>query len=498
MGNESPSVKLAEVPFNDEKADLILRSSDGVDFYVYKVILSLASNFFQDMFSLPQPENDGRQSVDMPEHSITLDAILRLCYPVKDPIIQEWSPAVKILQAATKYQMNEATELMFDVFKRFIPSCPLAVYGVACDPSISSEMLARLAAQEWMKKKSVWACLYEMRSFPSYRVDNISFHCTVQWKDTSIGQTYDAKYMDTTTAGQLYRLLRCVRSKQLPPKLLVNEDPVGETTTKWNSVRKLPAADDTRLLHGDTTIRSSDGCDFRAHKLVIQLASQKLLTSMENSSQSQSKESVISAIPVYCLPEHSNTIYKVLEICDPSASAAAVEAGDADIMHNVLHMAIKYDIPKAMSIGKLWCTNLVKENPLRSYFTAICYGWEELARQSARATLFSSIENAYTPEMEHVSAQSYYNLMKYHHDFQRELSTILKTRSPKDTSSLYDILFSIWKVKDEEEHSFNTQWNDELTNVLSYVTRISLLRENFCESKFKTEFDSFNVELITN
>lgn len=39
---------------NDPDADVILRSSDMVDFLVRKSVLSEVSTFFKDMFSLPQ------------------------------------------------------------------------------------------------------------------------------------------------------------------------------------------------------------------------------------------------------------------------------------------------------------------------------------------------------------------------------------------------------------------------------------------------------------
>lgn len=42
--------------FNDSDADVILRSSDSLNFPVRKSILSEVSTFFKDMFSLPQAE----------------------------------------------------------------------------------------------------------------------------------------------------------------------------------------------------------------------------------------------------------------------------------------------------------------------------------------------------------------------------------------------------------------------------------------------------------
>ena len=58
--------ELAEAPFDDAKADLILRSSDEVPvhFRVFKIILSLASPVFADMFSMPSPSTPSEKPHD--------------------------------------------------------------------------------------------------------------------------------------------------------------------------------------------------------------------------------------------------------------------------------------------------------------------------------------------------------------------------------------------------------------------------------------------------
>ena len=54
--NDSVQVSATEStvtdPFDDPNADVILRSRDNVDFRTFKLMLSLASEFFKDMFSL--------------------------------------------------------------------------------------------------------------------------------------------------------------------------------------------------------------------------------------------------------------------------------------------------------------------------------------------------------------------------------------------------------------------------------------------------------------
>ena len=45
----------ATAPFDHAKADIVLRSSDNVDFRVFKLFLSLASPVFETLFDIPQP-----------------------------------------------------------------------------------------------------------------------------------------------------------------------------------------------------------------------------------------------------------------------------------------------------------------------------------------------------------------------------------------------------------------------------------------------------------
>ena len=95
---ESPELKTASDPFNKPAANVILRSSDRVDFYVQRVILTEASPVFEDMFTFeavqPDPADqgpdaqqyrDGIPIVKVTESSEVLDALLRFCYPIRDP-----------------------------------------------------------------------------------------------------------------------------------------------------------------------------------------------------------------------------------------------------------------------------------------------------------------------------------------------------------------------------------------------------------------------------
>lgn len=103
-------------PFDHPKADIILRSSDGTDFRVFKLFLTLASPFFETMFELPQPAvgmdddtKDGLPLITVQEDSKTLDTLLRFCYPstlADDPSLESLTDILAVLGAARKYSLD--------------------------------------------------------------------------------------------------------------------------------------------------------------------------------------------------------------------------------------------------------------------------------------------------------------------------------------------------------------------------------------------------------
>ncbi|KAH9975840.1 hypothetical protein BGW80DRAFT_1457395 [Lactifluus volemus] len=75
-------------PFDDPSADLILRSTDGVDFRVFKNILSLASKPLAEKVIKTETEDaDGVRVVKFAQDSKFLDIVLRLLYPVLPPSV---------------------------------------------------------------------------------------------------------------------------------------------------------------------------------------------------------------------------------------------------------------------------------------------------------------------------------------------------------------------------------------------------------------------------
>src|SRR6266436_4776388 len=76
--------------FDIPDANIIIRSSDLVDFRVHKSVLAMMSPFFKDLLSLPQPSDsesvDGFPVVQLPEDSELLSSLLSMLYPIH-PVI---------------------------------------------------------------------------------------------------------------------------------------------------------------------------------------------------------------------------------------------------------------------------------------------------------------------------------------------------------------------------------------------------------------------------
>jgi hypothetical protein len=124
---------LSSHPFIKPNADVILRSSDDVDFRVHKVILSLTSDFFEDMFSLPQNSSQSEiQRIPVAEDSHVLDALLRVIYPNLTVRFDSLHLATSAFTAAQKYQMQEAAARIAADWMVLAEKDPTRAYALAC------------------------------------------------------------------------------------------------------------------------------------------------------------------------------------------------------------------------------------------------------------------------------------------------------------------------------------------------------------------------------
>jgi hypothetical protein len=87
--------------FDVPDANLIIQSSDLVNFRVHKPVLAMASPVFKDLFSLPQP-SDGESVDDLPmvqlsEDSDLLNTLVSMLYPLHPVIPQSYEKVLYLL-----------------------------------------------------------------------------------------------------------------------------------------------------------------------------------------------------------------------------------------------------------------------------------------------------------------------------------------------------------------------------------------------------------------
>lgn len=146
-------------PFDHDDADIILRSSDRVDFHVYQAILSISSPFFKSMFSLPQPNSSGAAPgskdsvVDLPENSRTIATILTFIYPVVSaaPEPESLDDMMDAFVAAKKYDMAIVSQRLNQTFaeSEIVQGDPIAAFSAAYSQELGE--VCRIAAKASLK-----------------------------------------------------------------------------------------------------------------------------------------------------------------------------------------------------------------------------------------------------------------------------------------------------------------------------------------------------------
>ncbi len=92
--------------FDIPDANIIIRSSDLVDFRVHKSVLAMMSPFFKDLLSLPQPSDsesvDGLPVVQLPEDSELLNSLVSILYPINTVIPSSYEKVSYLLAAGRR------------------------------------------------------------------------------------------------------------------------------------------------------------------------------------------------------------------------------------------------------------------------------------------------------------------------------------------------------------------------------------------------------------
>jgi hypothetical protein len=222
----------------------------------------------------------------------------------------------------------------------------------------------------------------------------------IEWPSTLEGKSFSPKIQSLLSAGDLFRLLKYLRTEPYPEFYSWDPIPAGRAPQPTTI---LDLGFDTG--DADLILKSSDDVEFRVHKLIIFLASANHLCNMP-------VESDADTLPVIRLSENSVTLGTLVSMCYPVAD---IDFEDLSVAYEVLKAAMKFEMKKIFQTLRVKLAHYIESDPLRIYFTSIAFGLKEEAIKASKVFALSSDDsaNAYVREMEVVPAIAYHRLLKY-------------------------------------------------------------------------------------
>ena len=415
----STSSERAATPF-DQGGDVILRSSDKVDFRVYKVILSFASPFFKDMFSLEQPVGSGADVpasdadmhvVEMTEDKGIIDCLLRYIYPIPDSYIGSLGVLERVLEAALKYDLTQPIHLSKQRLHNFIRPQPLHAYAVCC--RLECETEARMAAQFWKMDLGTLRNDIDMTN----------------WSSTLPARSFVPR-MENISAGAFARLLRYARGedvftfcRNLPVRLVLSQ---VDSSVHWDATRVSQTPPFNRP-DADLAIQSVDGIVFPVHRLLLELHTSPTANSLLQRPVVPPMQP--AELPLIQFEERSDVLEKLLQLCYPpfaskSAHWSLDELSDPLTMR-VMHAAVRYGLSSVVERYKEHWRHYATDHPARLYRTAYELGWPEEARVAAENLATRRREALEALETDDFPAGQYICLLKFIHQCQQVIFSVI-------------------------------------------------------------------------
>ncbi|KAK2462739.1 hypothetical protein APHAL10511_005257 [Amanita phalloides] len=387
------------------QADIVLRSSDRVDFYVVKAFLRYVSPFFKDLFELDQEfiteeheERKGLVVIPVMETSDTLRLLLDYIYPQEtEPQLNDAALFLKSAKAAQKYCM-EKIENKFK--KRILDSSlmnsePFRMYVIAVD--LGWEDVATHAAQRtlnWPLK--MLDPVNELRNISGsgfYRFLEYRLRC-----ENSSNRSVEELAIFPMAASQ-----PTTSSSNLGMR------PNGEVDQTSGAIDAQTPFDSSAT--SDIILRSSDGIDFFVLEILIRIASPSLgLTILSETA----KGHVRNGRAVVQIPEESSILHHMLCFIYPYS--------DQLDMHNCqsyiqVVLAIRRHGMAAIEARlrtQAASTPLCRKEPLRAYIVASALGWDDLAKSAALNTLYRPLADMrYTEEFNLITGADLQRLVSF-------------------------------------------------------------------------------------
>ena len=408
----------AGAPF-DQGGDVILRSSDKVDFHVYKVILSFASPFFKDMFSLAQPVGSGSDAdmhvVEMTEDKVTIDCLLRYIYPILDPYIGNLGVLERVLETALKYDLTQPIHLTKQLLPRFMSSRPLRIYALCC--RLGCEAEAKMAAEIWKE---------EIKAPP----DDIEIS---NWADTLPARSFIPE-MENISAGAFAQLLRYTRGGDVPSFCQAPGQMAAsqvDNPAHWDATRVFQTPSFNRQ-DADLAIQSVDGVVFPVHRLLLELhTTAPTVNSLLQWPVVQSTQP--AKLPLIQVEEQSNVLAQLLQQCYPLSTTTSTywspEGLSDPFTMRVMRAAVRYGLSSVVGKYKEQWRHHATAHPARLYRIACELDWSEEARLAAEHLAMRPAQALEELEVESLSVGQYFRLLKFVHHCQQETFAIIEEKT---------------------------------------------------------------------
>ncbi|KAL6302627.1 hypothetical protein BKA93DRAFT_827323 [Sparassis latifolia] len=452
MSQDSRSTT-APAPFNKSTASIILRTCENVEFRAHKEVLSLASPVFEDMFAVPQPSvmapedvhaETGLPVISVTETSQTLDTLLRLCYPMDDPVLENVDDACEALEAARKYQMDAIGTKLKMAFAGFVSKSPIRVYAIACTFKLESEAWAAADASMKMRTFDYEPALDKISAGAFYRLLQYRRNSTSSRTRSITSFIFCPRTREQPSPDPSQIPLQSHSfpvfvgwAKRTAPRIPSPPSQTIETRRECSIDGYFPlsfAAESTSTCHiaADIILQSSDNKYFYVHHCILAMASPIFLQMLQDLEANENRSSDSQEnCRQYAVPEDSATLLQLLHFCYPSGIEYFL-ADNLIAVHAVLDAARKYKMGRAERFAKQKWLRLSTDEPLRAYFTAMGNGWETEAREAA-CHLFFQQDDQYVSEMETVSAGVYHRLLVFRKRcMEARILGLGKSRGPDD------------------------------------------------------------------
>ncbi|KAI0766635.1 hypothetical protein BD413DRAFT_148482 [Trametes elegans] len=413
--------RLAPAPFNKSNADLILRSSDRVEFRVWSRILLEASPVFETMLSPSQPPSHAPARipevplVDLPEDGNIVEELLRLCYPLAKPEgLRPPDEIEPVLRAALKYDLELPIQILKQGLRANVECASLSVWAVAC--RLRFEDVAReAAASDHMRVE---------KDFP------------LEFWPSGISAGDYFRLLEYLRLGELKSSMHFLSGPSQPP--VAAEQPAGESEEKSSLISPIFP----QMSRPDLVCRTSDGAEFRTERRLLSCMFPTLLPPTKTAS---SLRGVASNhlytdtdddepnVPTVQLQETARSLAIIFGFYNLAPSIAL--PSDPSALGDVLVAGQKYGLTALCEAVKLRWTAVVNERPIGAYLAAIRRGLHDRAKEAALSTINVEMEGVYVPELEDSSALAYDRLLTYHKACRDAATTALHTVFPPSSSA---------------------------------------------------------------